>query len=76
LDYTSCLTLSLNDFLNHIKNHDENYQKYFSVKDQILFANKKDKINPYCYICQENFHSEKNCQLLCFNPNKEILNLK
>ncbi|KRX08143.1 Cyclic nucleotide-binding protein [Pseudocohnilembus persalinus] len=70
--YTTCISIKQSAFIKIIsqQGYEEDREKFYIIKDQLKFQDISQLLNNECYLCNQERHSEKNCNLLFYNPNK------
>ncbi|KRX10404.1 Cyclic nucleotide-binding protein [Pseudocohnilembus persalinus] len=69
LDFSCLLCINRKDFLQLLKNYEEDYQRFCHIKDKIL-QNNLSRIKLPCKLCQEINHSFPTCPLIHYKPNE------
>ncbi|EWS75469.1 cation channel family protein (macronuclear) [Tetrahymena thermophila SB210] len=70
---SSILQLSCSNLRDVLKKYDLEYQKFCHILDQVRFQNKFQKINSYCFSCQQKNHRIEECPYLFYEGKKSII---
>lgn len=67
LDFSTFLTIQRKEFINILQQHQNDYEIYSYIKDQVKFQKNLDKIDLPCPSCKSHKHWIKNCPHLHLN---------
>ncbi|KAM3146296.1 hypothetical protein pb186bvf_001641 [Paramecium bursaria] len=75
IGYVSLLTLSKKDFLECLKDFPLDQQQYCLIKDKIILNPHQVKVpfGVYCPACQNFDHEFKECQIISYIPDRELI---
>lgn len=59
------------DFLNVIKQNEDDYQKFCEIKDLLLYNLDQNIFSQNCFSCKSSQHHVLNCKLLQYVPDRE-----
>ncbi|KRX00772.1 Cyclic nucleotide-binding protein [Pseudocohnilembus persalinus] len=76
LDFTTILKINRNDFLYMIQNNPVDYEKFCYIKDRVLFSKNLGIINDKCLSCNKSDHTIRDCNMLHFFTQKNVLFIK
>ena len=72
-DFTTLFTISRNDFLEILEKNQEDREKFYKIKDQILYYKNFNPLKLKCYCCNKLGHLVSNCSLIHFVPDIELI---
>ncbi|KRX10765.1 Cyclic nucleotide-binding protein [Pseudocohnilembus persalinus] len=66
--FTTLLTIKRQQFLELIRNNQEDFEKFHMYKEQLIINQKCEEVGQECLVCHSKFHLQSNCQFLNYNP--------
>ncbi|CAD8190321.1 unnamed protein product [Paramecium pentaurelia] len=73
IGFTKLQILSRQDFLQDLKDFPNDYEKFCSIKDDLLFNFKSSYIQKQCDSCFQTGHEIINCSMIHYVPQKDLL---
>ncbi|CAD8120874.1 unnamed protein product [Paramecium sonneborni] len=73
IGFTKLLILSRQDFLQELKEFPNDYEKFCSIRDDLLFNFKSSYIKKQCDSCYQYGHEIIDCSMLHYVPQKDFL---
>ncbi|CAD8198895.1 unnamed protein product [Paramecium pentaurelia] len=73
IGFTKLLILSRQDFLQELKEFPNDYEKFCSIKDDLLYNFKSSYIKKQCDSCFQSGHEIVNCSMLHYVPQRDLL---
>lgn len=72
-DFTTLFSISRHDFIEILEKNQEDREKFYRIKDQILFYKNFNPLRLKCYCCNKSGHLVSNCSLIHFVPDIELI---
>ncbi|CAD8106016.1 unnamed protein product [Paramecium primaurelia] len=73
IGFTKLLILSRQDFLQELKEFPNDYEKFCSIKDDLLYNFKSSYIKKQCDSCFQSGHEIVDCSMLHYVPQRDLL---
>ena len=70
-DFTTLLSINRAEFLKVLEKHQEDFEKFFMIKDEILLYNNFNPLRVRCFCCNKIGHVVTKCDLIHFIPDNE-----
>ncbi|CAD8153971.1 unnamed protein product [Paramecium octaurelia] len=74
--FTQLYKIDREQFINIIKNNQKDFERFFKIKDSILYSKQYSAISIKCHLCGQYNHIQIECPFMTYQPNLYINILK